>query len=326
MKIGYFSDLHTEFMRPKARIHKYDRERPICIEDFSAEIASAWRDMDVIIAAGDIGTGVRAINFLAGAFPDKPVIYTPGNHDYWGGEIYSTVRKMKEAAQGTSVHVMPNGESIDIDGVRFIAATLWTDYQLTDSQYNMDRAQSMMNDFHQIITGPKPISFSARELMVNAGSIMNDYRKIRLRRNSEKVYIRDEYPRRLTAMDLLATHRKHLEAIKRAMRLAHEDRKPLVVVTHHAPSARSLVANSAMDMERYVYQRTDPFYASHLDHLMKGEDAPLAWVHGHTHVPVSYRNGRTCVYSNPKGYGHGTDTDWEAGRFFVIEELIEEWQ
>jgi hypothetical protein len=100
------------------------------------------------------------------------------------------------------------------------------------------------------------------------------------------------------------------------MRLAFEQDKPLVVVTHHAPSARSLMFNStAEDMATYAYQQADPFYASHLDYLMLVEDAPNVWIHGHTHIAASYQIGLTRVCSNPKGYSDGEDTGWCLGRF-----------
>jgi len=70
-----------------------------------------------------------------------------------------------------------------------------------------------------------------------------------------------------------------------------------VVVTHHAPSARSL-----------TYQEPswllDSAYASNLDHLM-GEERVRLWVHGHTHLATDYEVMGTRVVSNPRGYVPG---------------------
>jgi hypothetical protein len=65
-----------------------------------------------------------------------------------------------------------------------------------------------------------------------------------------------------------------------------------VVVTHHAPSPKSL-------REGKPTYWLDAAYASDLDHLVGRADL---WVHGHTHVPVNYRIGRGRVVSNPRGY------------------------
>lgn len=298
MKIGYFSDLHTEFLKPEAVLTPKERRlsRIISLETFSEMMREAYKDADVIVAAGDIGAGEKSVRFLADTFQGKPTIFTPGNHDYWTGEIYSTQRKMRAAAEGTSVHVMTDGESIEIDGVLFVAATLWTDYELTDSRYTMSRAEDLMNDF----------------------------RKIRLRRRSGTVFNKTEIPYRLKPVDLLGFHRSHLKRILDAMQTAADRDMPLVVVTHHAPSAWSLVSDYDRPMMKlsgvrpYGYADSDPYYASHLDHLMEGRNAPQVWIHGHTHIAVDYMVGKCRVVSNPKGYADGDDTDWLAGRTIEV--------
>lgn len=320
MKIGYFSDLHTEFLKPdvvlaaRQNLSRYD-ERVVSVETFAEQMGEAYLNADVIVAAGDIGTGVKAIHFLRDAFPDKPVIYIPGNHDHWGGEIHSNHRKMKEAAAGSNVHFFHDGGTIEIDGVLFCAATLWTDYELTNnSARDMRTAMGRMNDFAQISIGSK------REYtMMEATSIMKDFMKIRIRRNSSQVYNREEQTRRLQPNDLLVLHRRHLANIKAAMVMARAAGKKLVVVSHHAPCDRSLLWRSTPeDMASYVYEKSDPAYASHLDYLMFSDDAPTLWIHGHTHIHVMYEQGKTLVVSNPKGYNFGDDTDWEIGRLIEI--------
>ncbi len=65
-----------------------------------------------------------------------------------------------------------------------------------------------------------------------------------------------------------------------------------VVISHHAPSLRSL------PMERQL----DPLasaYASNLEALAELADF---WIHGHTHERLEYRLGRCWVLCNPRGY------------------------
>lgn len=66
------------------------------------------------------------------------------------------------------------------------------------------------------------------------------------------------------------------------------------MVTHHAPSAKSLAT-------QFAAEPLDAAFASHMDDLVQRADL---WIHGHTHVPVDYkatdRSGR--VVSNPRGY------------------------
>lgn len=263
-------------------------------EDFAGEMAEAYKDMDVIVAAGDIGSGENAVGFLRMAFPEKPVIFTPGNHEFWGGEIFSTHSKMAAACESTNIHYLPAGESVEIEGVRFCGATLWTDYLLTDSAYAMTSAENLMNDFRRI---------RIRIRRLSASGISGAYS-----------HLKPQY--------LLGFHRQHLLRIKSEMTLALNEDAILVVVTHHAPSAQSLWFDSERSamarMKGFGYQPTDPCYCSHLDNLFKGEDAPHYWIHGHTHVAVDYRVGNTRIVSNPKGYAQGDDTAWQIGKYLEI--------
>jgi hypothetical protein len=326
MKIGYFSDLHTEFLRSDSLIKKQN-SRQMGLETFAHKLAESYAAADVIVAAGDIGIGVKSIRFLKLAFPSKPVIYIPGNHEHWTAEIHSTHRKMAAEAEGSNIHFFHDGGTIEIDGVMFCAATLWTDYALTDSRSKMETAERKMNDFSEIEIQDKPkrtYSEHVNLVMRSASSVMNDFYKIRLRHLDGKPYNKEIEARRLHPVDLLSLHRAHLANIKAAMALSLEQDKPLVVVTHHAPSARSLLANSTLeDMATYPYQQTDPFYASHLDYLMLGEDAPQIWIHGHTHIAMSYTIGLTRVRSNPKGYSDGEDTGFEFGKLIEIQTSTE---
>jgi Icc-related predicted phosphoesterase len=128
MKLLILSDLHNEF------------------EPFEP----VTTDADVVILAGDIGTKARAVQWAASAFGSLPVVLVAGNHDLWGSSIPRGYEKMREAAQGTNVHVLQN-EQVVIDGVRFLGCTLWTDYKLTrNQQFAMSEASHCMNDFRRI--------------------------------------------------------------------------------------------------------------------------------------------------------------------------------
>jgi hypothetical protein len=330
MKIGYFSDLHTEFLRPDVLTDRQDM-RQIGLETFARMLGKSYAEADVIVAAGDIGTGVQAINFLLEAFPNKPVIYVPGNHDHWGGEYYSVIRKMREAAHGTNVHFFHDGGTVEIEGVVFCAGTLWTDYALFDLQdANLKRAVHTMNDFRYIEMQDQRRYRAVKEAMWEALDVMNDHRKIRFRKNGARLLdaprdalgnLKREIPRRLTPQDILGFHKVALRNIETAMAEAFATYRKLVVVSHHAPSRLSLLLSDE-GLDQHVYEKHDPFYASHLDYLMEGDDAPLLWIHGHTHIATRYLNGNTIVASNPKGYDMDSEfTGWQPGRMIKLETL-----
>lgn len=119
--------------------------------------------------------------------------------------------------------------------------------------------------------------------MADAQSGMNDYRKIKF----SKLPYQKFKP--------IHAYRKHHESrafLKSALEEATNCKT--VVLTHHAPSPRSIPPEF----------RGDPLsacYASDLEDLIV-EGQPALWVHGHVHKRVDYRIGETRVLANPRGY------------------------
>jgi len=115
---------------------------------------------------------------------------------------------------------------------------------------------------------------------------MNDYRQVRVG------------GRRLTAEDVEGWHRDAVAFLTRE--LAEPFDGPTVVVTHTAPSARSVHQRYDNPDDR----KLNPAFASNLDELVEGSGAVL-WIHGHMHSSFDYRIGRTRVVCNPRGYWLG---------------------
>lgn len=106
---------------------------------------------DVLVLAGDIGSGASAIELFR-HWP-VPVLYLAGNHEAYGQSSWpDVVARCKRAAKGTAVRFLER-DIVELDGVRFLGCTLWTDYCLhsADSQAeHMAVAQDRLND-HRLI-------------------------------------------------------------------------------------------------------------------------------------------------------------------------------
>lgn len=240
MKLWVLSDLHLEFDQPFSQ--------------------SPPDDADVMVCAGDVlDKGIiPSLQWLADTFGDAiPVVFVPGNHEYYGAALEESIRDAREfASHLPNVHFLEN-DYVDIGDVRFIGGSLWTDFRL----FGRNPEVSM--------------SYAAHG--------MNDYRKIKFSK---------EPFRKFKPID---GYRKHLETrdfIGKELR----ERRGLttVVVTHHAPSPRSIDPGS----------RHDPMsacYATDLEDLL-WEAGPDLWVHGHVHHRNDYTVGDTRVVSNPRGY------------------------
>ena len=68
-----------------------------------------------------------------------------------------------------------------------------------------------------------------------------------------------------------------------------------VVVTHHAPSPRSIHG-------KYKDDLLNAAFVSNLESLIS-EYQPTLWVHGHVHSFWDYQLGDTRIVCNPRGYG-----------------------
>jgi len=134
MKIRLLSDLHAEFRLP-----------------YKTAAFSAYFGEDVLVLAGDIASGSsNTINvikhFKSAGF--NHIIYVPGNHEYYGTSLDDFDAKMRNrCAKLENVHFL-NKDSIEIDGVLFIGATLWTDFNY--STYAKHSASRMIADFKLI--------------------------------------------------------------------------------------------------------------------------------------------------------------------------------
>lgn len=101
------------------------------VSDLHLEHDPDWRlpatEADVLVLAGDIAPGLRGL----GAFfkHGKPVLYVPGNHEYYGENLPGLAAAMRLYAKPAGITLLEQDE-VQIDGVRFLGATLWTDFAL----------------------------------------------------------------------------------------------------------------------------------------------------------------------------------------------------
>jgi predicted phosphodiesterase len=135
MKIRVLSDLHLEF------------------QDWNPPKV----DADVVVLAGDIHVGVKGVEWARRRFPSTPIVYVAGNHEFYGEHLQDMTQELLLEGQRLGVHVL-DGESIVMGGVRFLGATLWTDFALEGADpSSIDRAMACaqygMYDYHVIRCG-----------------------------------------------------------------------------------------------------------------------------------------------------------------------------
>jgi Icc-related predicted phosphoesterase len=196
MKLWLLSDLHLEYA---------DLHPPLTIPE-----------ADVCILAGDLCRApANGVHWLAEKIAHTmPCVYVAGNHEYYGGGIHEGLEDGRAAAvQFENVHFLEN-DSVVIRGVRFLGATLWTDYR---------------------VEGHPEVA------MLNARQRMNDYRKIATRRNPWQRFVPE------------TAYRMHVESRSFIETALRSDSVQTVVVTHHLPHPKSVPARFAGDLLNAAY-------------------------------------------------------------------------
>lgn len=243
MKIQLLSDLHLEFDKKKKFVPQYANE-------------------DVLILAGDIQVGLEADVWFSDLLEKRDVLYTMGNHEYYGEdfgklneylpEFEKRVNELAEKKGYTHKLYCMQNKTLELGGVRFIGATMWTDFK-RNNPLIMNMALRGMTDYHIIRNGGR------------------------------KLIPQDIYDDNQTTLNYLSTE------------LFKPVKMKTVVFTHHLPSYGSV------DQQYRTLADADfnYLYFSDLDSLAELADF---WLHGHTHCSFDYMIGKCRVVCNPRGY------------------------
>lgn len=142
MKIQIFSDLHADVAPPK----------PIAIEP----------SVDLVVVAGDTCQGAeRAFETLRSIVAtSQPIVMVMGNHEYYGTTFSDELALARELAPKFGIYLIENGATI-FDEVRFVGATLWTDYAIFGAgsqKHTMEVCARGLNDHRLINWRKKPWS------------------------------------------------------------------------------------------------------------------------------------------------------------------------
>ena len=180
MKIRLLSDLHLE-------------HQPMSITQ---------GDEDIVILAGDIHSGYFGLNWARLTFKEIPIIYLCGNHELYGHDATFMLGQLREVAAMKGIHFLEN-DQVTIGGIRFIGATLWSDFNL----YGLDDVG-----------------------MYEASRGISDYRVI--------LDCSDGTEKKLTPATTKAWFHKSIEYFESVLATPFDG--TTVVVTHFLPSERSV--------------------------------------------------------------------------------------
>jgi Icc-related predicted phosphoesterase len=230
---------------------------------------------DLLILAGDIvmlkdldkqsERGDRSRNFFQRVSQNWPkTLYVMGNHEHYSGDFAKGAERFRTFCKLHNITniTLLDKEMVTIAGYDFFGGTLWTNFNGMDSM-----------------------------TMHNAATAMNDYKAVK---NTA-----DTVSWKFLPKHALRDHEKmcnYLQVVMDTYRESGRTDNRVVVITHHAPSRKSV-------HEKYSYDNlmNGNFYTD-MDEFIEANPQIQLWVHGHMHDPFDYEVGSTRVVCNPRGY------------------------
>lgn len=246
MKLQIVSDLHLEF-------------GPISIENAGSDVLILSGDICLaseIRVKGDpeiLGQSHKSNQFHQ-FFQEccerfKHVIYISGNHEHYHGDIAKSYNHLKEMLSYLPNLYILEKEVLVIDGVTFVAGTLWTDMNKEDP-ITIERIRGYMNDYRIIedsnemvnykvhVNKDKPVGMTDEEWLA-----IPYYDRIQASFKTR--------PSKFSPEKSVVEHKGMLQLIKDTLAIMPLEGK-MVVVGHHAPCKLSVKPHYAGDRKSVV--------------------------------------------------------------------------
>ena len=263
----------------------------------------------IAVFAGDVSHGAESLAALS-RITSLPTVLVAGNHEFYGGDYHDVLAQMR-AAESPNVHFLEN-RALVIEGIRFLGATLWTDYGGGDRAL-MDYGLWHMNDHRAIKAKRWWTEQNKARFLAAFGQ-----------------HALEKFEGQFNPLFARELHTRSVAWLRRA--LAKPFDGPTVVVTHHAPTYTSLLKSGRVSehaLRRSSWQRrmkddlnltvVGSYASDVLDRLAR----PLAgadvrgWFHGHIHAALAFGEHGVPVVCNPRGRVHAPLTE-ESARAFAL--------
>ena len=218
---------------------------------------------DFVICCGDIsGDRFTTENWIKKNI--KQGIIVAGNHlgyNFITGDKEDTlnysIKYLQEQFHQAPIYFLEN-QVVEIENIIFVGCTLFTDFNLYINSLNS---------------------------MMIAAYRLNDFRYVKI--------LKDKKIKKITPQEQFEIHNKRKSFIESICR--NNPNKKIVVITHHAPSIKSVPIEYGNDI-------LSAAYASNLEDIIQKYNNLKLWCHGHMHQNCDYTLYGTRIICNPRGY------------------------
>lgn len=239
---------------------------------------------DMLVLAGDIGSYQRGSLLAdddfglarfspqqAGGHWPVPVVLVPGNHEFDAQDFDAAHARLRAVCERLGIHFLDRS-TLEVDGVRLVGTTLWTDFDSIALHLGMTEVGALLKQ--------RDKAFKAANFYLS---------KAEATRHGQP----------FLAAEIREEALRCQAWLREALAVPFDG--PTAVITHFAPSLRS-------SDPRYGMTPGTAGFCNALDDLLP--QAQL-WIHGHLHAPSDYlakgvrvdgSDWQCRVVANPLGY------------------------
>jgi predicted MPP superfamily phosphohydrolase len=221
----------------------------------------------ILLIAGDLDTGRASLDVIKRYNKRfKHVLVVLGNHDYYQQNIKTFAEDYADICNNNFHNVtLLNSTTFEIGDYVFVGDTFWTN----------------MKD-----GSPKVIEMAPKVMQPDFAYIYEDVTL------DEETFMVKKV--RMSQATWLNAHHRQYDYIANVVHNSKD--KKVIVVTHHAPSLKSVA-------EKYIrYGDANYYFGNDYDGFIYYHTNIKYWIHGHMHNKSDYMIGETRVIANPKGY------------------------
>lgn len=235
-----------------------------------------------------IKKGVTVVGNHFGYSPSHPELDGIQNMEKYGSTTHekntknTQIHELGKNLTGQQCIRLLSNSMTEYEGIIILGTTLYTDFALYGKDHIeecMQYAKKCMNDFrYPMVVGHREYSLTPEGEW-----------KIKMRKRSESKV------RPFTPYDHAYFFHHSFNFLKE--KVLEYKHKPIIIVTHHAPSPYSI-------SEEYKGDLLNAAFVSNLNEFIVSNPQIRLWCHGHTHTPFDYILGQTRVICCPFGYNN----------------------
>lgn len=280
--IRVISDIHADYNEKHKYNFNFGDDFIINCGDTAADAFTAAEWLNTYVH-----NGVTVIGNHFGYSSAKPELDGIFNMEKYGNTKHpdnsknSQMRFLFNALDTTHISLLSN-TCVEKHGIIILGTCLYTDFNLYGEDHReecMSYAKKYMNDFKlPTLSGIKEYSQTSEGEWV-----------------SKKVKASESKVRVFSPIDHAFYFHYSFNFLRE--KVAENPNKPIVIVTHHAPSPYSIA-------EKYQGDLLNAAFASNLNNFIIANPQIRLWCHGHMHDPSDYILGETRVVCCPFGYNN----------------------